>query len=61
LRIFTETEVRHISTSGLIDLESASHASPFAMKVSTNFKLYTTIRCRVIVLLLLIRYVTLWP
>ena len=31
------------------------------MKVSTKFEVDTTIRCRVIALLLLIRYVTLWP
>ena len=31
------------------------------MKVSTKFKVDTTIRCLVIALLLLIRYVTLWP
>jgi len=31
------------------------------MKVSTKFEVDTTIRCLVIALLLLIRYVTLWP
>jgi len=31
------------------------------MKVSIKFKVDTTIRCLVIVLLLLSRYVTLWP
>jgi len=43
------------------DLESASQVSPLAMKVSTKFNVDTTIRCLVIELLLLIRYVTLWP
>jgi len=31
------------------------------MKVNTKFEVDTTIRCLVIALLLLIRYVTLWP
>jgi len=31
------------------------------MKVLTKFEVDTTIRCLVIALLLLIRYVTLWP
>jgi len=31
------------------------------MKVSTKFEVDMTIRCLVIALLLLIRYVTLWP
>jgi len=31
------------------------------MKVSTKFEVDTTIRCLVIALLLLMRYVTLWP
>ena len=31
------------------------------MKVSTKFEVYKTIHCLVIALLLLIRYVTLWP
>jgi len=43
------------------DLESASHVSPLAMKVSTKFKVDLIIRCLVIALSLLIRYVTLWP
>jgi len=42
------------------DLESAPHVSALAMKVSTKFKVDTTIRCLVIALLLLIRYVALW-
>jgi len=32
-----------------------------AVKVSTKFEVDTIIRCLVIALLLLIRYVTLWP
>jgi len=43
------------------DLESASHVSPLAVKVSTKFEVDTTIRCLVIELLLLIRYMTSWP
>jgi len=45
------------------DLESASHISLLATKVSTKFKVDTTICWLVIALLLLIRYVTLrpWP
>jgi len=31
------------------------------MKVSTKFEVDTTIRCLVIALLRLIRYVTMWP
>ena len=53
--------VRHISTSGLIDLESVSRDAHLVMKVSTKFEVDMTIRCLVIALLLLIRYVTLWP
>ena len=55
--------VRHISTSALvdllIDLESVSRDAHLAMTVSTKFEVDTTIRCHVIALLLLIRYVTL--
>ena len=58
-----ETEVRHIysRSNSPTDLESASHVSPITMKVSTKFKVDTTIRCLVIALLLLIRYVILCP
>ena len=54
--------VRHISTSALVDvgqLESVSRDAHLALTVSTNFEVDTTIRCLVIALLLLIRYVTL--
>ena len=43
------------------DLESVSRDVQLAMTVSTKFEADTTIRCLVIALLLLIRYVTLWP
>jgi len=43
------------------DLDSVSRDAHLAMKVSTKFEVDTTIRCLVIALLLLIRYVTLWP
>ena len=43
------------------DLESVSHDDHLAVTVSTKFEVDTTIRCLVIALLLLIRYVTLWP
>jgi len=43
------------------DLESVSRDAHLAVKVSTKFEVDTTIRCIVIALLLLIRYVTLWP
>ena len=54
--------VRHICTSALVDLltlESVSRDAHLAMTVSTKFEVDTTIRCLVIALLLLIRYVTL--
>jgi len=49
--------VRHVSTSGLVDLLT------YKVSRDTKFKLDTTIRCLVIALLLLIPYVTLrpWP
>ena len=52
--------VRHISTSALVDtdLESVSRDAHLAVTVSTKFQVDTTIRC-LIALLLLIRYVTL--
>ena len=43
------------------DLESVSRDANLAVKVSTKFEVDMTIRCLVIALLLLIRYVTLWP
>ena len=57
--------VRHVSTSGLvdlltIDLESVSRDAHLAVIVSTKFEVDMTIRCLVTALLLLIRYVTLW-
>ena len=54
--------VRHISTSALVDLltwESVSRDAHLAMTVSTKFEVDTTIGCLVIALLLLIRYMTL--
>ena len=53
--------VRHISTSGLVDLltKKVSRDAHLVMKVSTKFEADTTIRCLVIALLLPIRYVTL--
>jgi len=42
------------------DLEVPRDAC-LTMKISTKFRVYTTIRCLVIALLLLICYVTLWP
>ena len=55
--------IRHIYTSGLVDLatdlKSVSRDAYLTMKVSTKFEVDTTIRCLVIALLLLIRYVTL--
>ena len=55
--------IRHISTSGLVDLLShkVCHVMRISvtMKVSTKFEVETTIRCLVIALSLLIRYVTL--
>ena len=56
--------VRHISTSAPnwpTDLESVSRDAHLAMIVSTNFEVNTTSHHLVIALLLLIRYVTLWP
>jgi len=50
--------VRHISTSGL-DLGSVSRDAHLAVTVSTKFEVDMAIRCLVIALLLLIRYVTL--
>jgi len=58
---FHKLNVRHISTSGLVDLESVSRDAYLVMKFCTKFEVDTTIRCLVIALLLLIRYVTLWP
>ena len=43
------------------DLESVSTDAHLAMTVSTKFEVDTTIRCLIIALLLLIRYVTLLP
>jgi len=59
--IFTldKLNIRHISTSGLADLESVSRDAYLTMKVSTKFEVDTTIGCQIIALLLLIRYVTL--
>ena len=53
--------VRHISTSALVDLltKKVCRVAHLVMKVSTKFEVDTTIRCLVIALLLLIRYVTL--
>ena len=54
-----ELNVRHISTSALVDgtdLESVSRDAHLAVTVSTKFEVGTTIRCLVIALLLLIRY-----
>ena len=51
--------VRHISTSALVDLLSVSRDTHPAVTVSTKFEVDTTIRCLVIALLLLTRYVTL--
>jgi len=61
--IFTldKLNISHISTSGLADLESVSRDAYLTMKVSTKFEVDTTIGCQIIALLLLIRYVTLWP
>jgi len=56
--------VCHSSTSGLVGqtyLESVSRDAHLTVKVSTKFEVDTTIHCLVIVLLLLIRYMTLWP
>jgi len=50
--------VRHISTSGLVDLESVSRDAHLAMTVSTKFQVDMTIHCRAIALFLLIRYMT---
>jgi len=43
------------------DLESVSRDAHLAMTVSAKLEVDTTIRCLVIALLLLVRYVTLWP
>jgi len=43
------------------DLESVARDAHLAVTVSTKFEVDTTIRCLVIALLLLIRYVILWP
>ena len=43
------------------DLESVSRDAHLAVTVSTKFEVDTTIGCLVIALLLLIRYVILWP
>ena len=53
--------VRHISTSGLVDLQTqkVTRDAYLTVKVSTSFEVDSTIRCLVIALLLLIRYVTL--
>ena len=51
----------YFRSSWPIDLESVSRDAHLAMTVSTKFEVDTTIRCLVIALLLLIRYVTLWP
>ena len=53
--------VRHISTSALVYLltEKVARDAHLAVAVSTKFEVDTTIRCLVIALLLLIRYVTL--
>jgi len=53
--------VRHISTSSLVYrlTKKVSRDAYPAMKVSTKFEVDTTIRCLVIALLLLIRYVIL--
>ena len=53
--------VRHLSTSALVDLltYSVSRDAHLAVTVSTKFEVDTTIRCLIIALLLLIRYVTL--
>ena len=49
----------NIRSSWPTDLGSVSRDAYLTMKVSTNFEVDTTIRCLVIALLLLIRYVTL--
>ena len=53
----------YFRSSWLTDLESVSRDAHLALTVSTKFEVDTTIRCLVITLLLLIRYVTLrpWP
>ena len=50
----------YIRSSCPTDLQSVSRDAHLAMKVSTKFEVDTTVRCLVIALLLLIRYVTLW-
>ena len=51
----------YIRSSWPTELESLWHYAHLAVTVSTKFDVHTTIRCLVIALLLLIRYVTLWP
>jgi len=55
--------VCHISTSGLVDLQTykASCVSPLTIKIFTKFEVDTTICCLVIAFLLLTRYMILWP
>ena len=50
-----------LRSSWLTDLERVSRDAYLTLKISTKFEADTTIRCLVIALLLLIRYVTLWP
>jgi len=64
LLIFTKAESTpyfYFRPSWPTDLESMSRVAYLMMKVCTKFGVDTTIRCPVIVLLLLIHYVTLWP
>jgi len=64
LWIFMETECPpyfYFWPNWPTDLESASHVPPLTIKVSTKFKVDTTIHCLVMASLLLIRYVSLWP
>jgi len=64
LRIFTEAERApyfYFRSSSPTGLESVPRVAYLMMKVSTKFEVDMTIRCLVIALLLLIRYVTLWP
>ena len=51
----------YFQSSWPMNLESVSRDAYLAVKVSTKFEVDTTIHCLVIALLLLIRYMTLWP
>ena len=56
-----DVRLSHLNKDYLLtyDLESVSRDAHLAVTVSTKFEVDTTIRCLVIALLLLIRYVTL--